>query len=128
SPEQVSGVEADHRSDIFSFGAIFHEMLSGQRAFRKETSVQTMNAILTEEPPELSEANPNLSPSVERVVRRCLEKRPEQRFQSATDLAFAIENAGSASSTVMKRTGSGATTARFNLQRLLPWGLAALGF
>ncbi len=91
SPEQVKGQPADHRSDIFSVGAVLYEMLSGKRAFRGDSSVETMNAILKEEPPELTASGLQVSPTLERIVRRCLEKRPEERFQSARDLAFAIE-------------------------------------
>jgi len=98
APEQVRGEQVDHRADFFAFGCVLYEMVSGRRAFRKESAIQTMNAILTEEPPDLTETNPNLAPSFERVLRRCLEKQPERRFQSATDLAFAIENSSSASS------------------------------
>jgi Tol biopolymer transport system component len=91
SPEQVKGETADHRSDIFSFGAILYEMLSSQRAFRRETWPETMTAILKEEPPELSSINPSITQSLERIVRRCLEKHPARRFQNASDLAFALE-------------------------------------
>src|SRR5262249_25420817 len=91
SPEQVRGQPADHRSDIFSFGAILYEMLIGQRAFRRETMAETMTAILKEEPPELNETSTKVNPALERIVRRCLEKQPERRFQSASDLGFAIE-------------------------------------
>ena len=91
SPEQVRGDELDRRSDIFSFGSILYEMLTGQRAFRRETSAETMAAILKEEPPEFSVTNSTISPSLERIVRRCLEKQPARRFQSATDLAFALD-------------------------------------
>ena len=92
SPEQVRGHRADHRSDIFSFGAILYEMLSGQRAFSRETMAETMTAILKEEPPELSETNSKINPQLEKVVRRCLEKAPERRFHSAHDLGFALES------------------------------------
>jgi Tol biopolymer transport system component len=92
SPEQVRGEKIDHRSDIFSFGAILHEMITGRRAFRRETMAETMTAILKEEPEELSETNPNISPALERIVRRCLEKKPERRFHSAHDLGFALES------------------------------------
>ncbi len=91
SPEQVRGETADHRADIFAFGCVLYEMLDGRRPFRRDTTIETMNAILTEEPPELSEAHPNLARALERVVLRCLEKSPERRFQSASDLAFALE-------------------------------------
>src|SRR6516162_7582148 len=91
SPEQVRGSAADHRADIFAFGAIVYEMLTGKRAFQKPTSAETMSAILKEEPSSISQITPNLSPALQRVVHRCLEKNPEQRFQSASDLAFALE-------------------------------------
>src|SRR5205807_2653335 len=91
SPEQVRGQTADHRSDIFSFGAILHEMITGRRAFRRETMAETMTAILKEEPEELSASNPNINPALERIVNRCLEKKPERRFQSTADLGFALE-------------------------------------
>jgi hypothetical protein len=91
SPEQVRGKAADHRSDIFSFGSILYEMLSGQRAFRGDTPADTMSAILKEEPAELSETARNVPPALERMVRHCLEKNPAQRFQSAGDLAFNLE-------------------------------------
>ncbi len=91
SPEQVRGQEADHRSDIFSFGIILHEMLSGRRTFTGASLVELMNAILKDEPAELSESNAKISPQLEKIVRRCLEKKPERRFQSASDLGFALE-------------------------------------
>ncbi len=91
SPEQVKGKPADSRSDIFSFGAILYEMLSGQRAFRGDSAAETMSAILREEPPDLSVTNQSVSPGLERIVRHCIEKNPEQRFHSAHDVAFALE-------------------------------------
>ncbi len=98
SPEQLRSKPADHRSDIFSFGAILYEMLSGRRAFRGESTADTVSAILREDPPDLSQTNRAVSPALERVVNHCLEKNPEERFHSSRDLAFAIEAlSGSAS-------------------------------
>ena len=91
SPEQVRGQTVDHRSDIFSFGAVLYEMVSGRRTFSGESSVETMNAILKEDVPELYGSGGHVSPGLDRIIRRCLEKKPERRFQSASDLAFAIE-------------------------------------
>ena len=91
SPEQVRGQEADHRADIFSFGVMLYEMLSGRRTFSGDSAIEVMNAILKEEPPELSETNAKISPALDRIVRRCLEKKPERRFHSAHDLGFALE-------------------------------------
>ena len=91
SPEQVRGREADHRSDLFAFGAVMYEMLAGRRAFQKQTSVETMSAILNEDPPPISEFVLNTPPALQRVVHRCLEKNPAQRLQSALDLTFALE-------------------------------------
>jgi eukaryotic-like serine/threonine-protein kinase len=91
SPEQVKGKPADARSDIFAFGAILYEMLSGRRAFHGDSAAETMSAILREEPPDLSVTNQSVSPGLERIVRHCIEKNPEQRFHSAHDIAFALE-------------------------------------
>src|SRR6266480_5312763 len=105
SPEQLKGQHVDHRSDIFSFGAILYEMLSGKRAFRGDSMAETMSAILREDPPDLSETNKTVSPALERVVRHCLEKNPGERFYSARDLAFAIESlSGTATSSGQTKT------------------------
>ena len=91
APEQIRGKPADHRADIFAFGAILYEMLTGKRAFQRPTSAETMTAILNEDPPGISQIMPSLAPALQRVVHRCLEKNQEQRFQSASDLGFALE-------------------------------------
>src|SRR5262249_22050806 len=89
---------------IFSFGTVFYEMLCGQRAFQRETTAETMTAILKEEPPELIESGRQIPPALDRIVRHCLEKSPAQRFQSARDLAFDLES-------LSTLTGSGAVSA-----------------
>src|SRR5499427_6827173 len=91
SPEQVKGKSADQRSDLFAFGAILYEMLSGQRAFHRDSAAETMSAILREEPPDLSATNKSVQPGLERIVRHCLEKNPEERFYSMRDVAFDLE-------------------------------------
>ncbi len=93
SPEQVRGRPVDHRADLFAFGAILYEMLTGRRAFAGASAVEAMHAILKEDPTERSSTPAELPPALERVVRHCLEKSPEQRFQSAQDLGFALEAA-----------------------------------
>ncbi|MBA3639592.1 MAG: serine/threonine protein kinase, partial [Acidobacteria bacterium] len=97
APEQVRGLAADTRSDIFSFGAILYEMLSGTRAFRADTAAETMTAILKHDPPELVDTGLRINSALERIVRRCLEKSPDRRFHSAHDLAFALETVSSPS-------------------------------
>lgn len=96
SPEQVSGNHLDHRSDIFSFGIVLHELLTCQAVFRRTTAVETMNAILHEDAPVLPQTIP---PDVARIVLRCMEKEPKKRFESAGDLAFALQLAASPSGT-----------------------------
>jgi len=92
SPEQVRGGAVDCRTDIFSFGAVLYEMLSGQRAFKRDTAADTMAAILNDDPPELLESGHQVPPALDRIVRHCLEKSPDHRFQSARDLAFDLES------------------------------------
>ena len=99
SPEQVRAQALDHRTDIFSFGAVLYEMLTGRRAFQGDSHVETMNAILKDDPPEFAEINPNLPGSLDRIVRRCLEKQPADRFHSAHDLGISLEALSGASNT-----------------------------
>src|SRR5579871_4327589 len=99
SPEQVRAETVDARSDIFSFGAILYELLSGRRAFQASSSVETMAAVLNAEPPDFDGELSKLPPPLATIVRRCLEKRPEQRFQSAADLAFALRSIAGLSTT-----------------------------
>jgi serine/threonine protein kinase/tetratricopeptide (TPR) repeat protein len=108
SPEQVRGQTADARTDIFAAGAVLYEMLTGTRAFQKQTAAETMSAILNEDPPAISQVAPNLPPGLERIVSRCLSKNPEQRIQHATDLAFALEAqaASSGMAAVMEKTSA----------------------
>src|SRR5205085_9924032 len=95
SPEQVRGETVDQRSDIFAFGAILYEMLTGSRAFKRNSSIETLSAILKEDPPDLADVAPNAPQSLDRLVRRCLEKDRDLRFQTARDLAFNLETMSS---------------------------------
>jgi serine/threonine protein kinase len=119
SPEQVRSTPSDHRSDIFSFGAVLYEMLSGRRAFEGETHAERMTAILTGDPPPLSLGSDGRGPAVERLVRHCFEKRREDRFQSARDLVFDLETLAAASSAPRDETARRAP-------RLLPRALIAI--
>jgi hypothetical protein len=92
SPEQVRGEPTDHRTDIFSLGCVLYEMLTGRRAYGRATAAETMSAILRDDPPDPGTLNVNVPPAVLRTLRRCLEKRPQERFESARDLAFALES------------------------------------
>jgi eukaryotic-like serine/threonine-protein kinase len=102
SPEQVRGEPADARSDIFSFGCVLYEMVTGQRAFRAATGVETMHAILHLDPSEFEGEQAKVPPPLTTIMRRCLEKRPEQRFQSAADLAFALRSIAGATVTTLQ--------------------------
>ena len=107
SPEQVQGRPVDHRTDVFSLGVVLHEMLSGQRPFHRETAAETMTAILKDDPPDLAAVDRGISPVLQRITHRCLEKRREARFQSARDLAFAIEASSGSSVEVPSRSPAG---------------------
>jgi Tol biopolymer transport system component len=98
APEQVRGLSVDHRADLFALGAILYELLSGRRAFSRDTAPETMTAILNAEPAELGSAADAIPPALVRIVNRCLEKSPSERFQSASDLAFALEALSTSSS------------------------------
>ena len=122
SPEQVRGDPIDSRSDIFSFGAVLYEMLTGKRAFKRETSAETMTAILREEPPALNDTGWQGPLELQRILARCLEKNVERRFQSASDLAFAMES--------LSGTSAGTSTAKSvpppkSRRAWLPWVIAA---
>src|SRR5437773_1844783 len=127
SPEQIRGKGVDHCSDIFSLGAILYEMLSGRRAFHGDSAADTMSAILKEDPPDLSDTNQKISPALERLVNRCLEKNPESRFHSASDLAFALE-AISGASPVSSQTMTAMTSrsSRERIREFSPWIAAAI--
>jgi len=122
SPEQVRGKTADPRSDIFAFGTILYEMLAGQRAFRGDTAADTITAILTKEPPDLSQTNKDIHPGIDRIVRHCLEKNPEERFQSARDVAFDLETLSGISAPTAAVAGSAPAAKR---HWLAPAALAA---
>jgi serine/threonine protein kinase len=108
SPEQVRGLPTDGRSDLFAFGAILYEMLSGRRAFQDTSPADTMRAILKDDPPELTGTGQQIPPVLESIVRHCLEKNPQRRFQSAQDLSFNLEqlshSSGSSTSLVATPT------------------------
>jgi serine/threonine protein kinase len=131
SPEQVRGLSIDQRSDIFSFGAVLYEALSGRRAFHGESAVESLNAILKEEPPDLNETNTKVNPQLEKIVRRCLEKKPDRRFHSAHDLSFALEALTGSYDSSLKteplvtsaQTSNGASIFR---SLRLPWIIAGL--
>jgi Tol biopolymer transport system component/tRNA A-37 threonylcarbamoyl transferase component Bud32 len=108
SPEQVRGLPVDSRSDIFSFGATLFEMLTGKRAFQRATTTDTLSAVLRDEPPPLEDAGAVVPAELDRIVRHCLEKSPEARFQSARDLAFALESISASGPTAGAASGLGA--------------------
>lgn len=102
SPEQTRGADVDSRTDIFSLGVVLYEMLGGHKPFRGDSPIEVMSAILKEDPPEIREANAKISPSLQKIVLKCLEKKPEQRFHSAHDLGFALETVSTGSNSRME--------------------------
>ena len=98
SPEQVRDKPVDARSDVFSFGAVMYEMLGGRRTFEGASPADTVSSILNSEPPPLEAAEQRITPALDRIVRHCLEKNPEERFQSARDIVFDLETLSTASS------------------------------
>jgi serine/threonine protein kinase len=123
APEQVRGQTADHRADIFAFGAVLYEMLAGQQPFRAASAFEIMNAILKEEPPTLAQINSSITPALQRVISRCLAKSPEARYQSVQDVVFDLESlpkSSSASEPVSARRAPHRSTR-------LAWIGAALG-
>ncbi|MGA9526504.1 MAG: protein kinase [Terriglobales bacterium] len=123
APEQVRGELSDARTDIFAFGAVLYEMLTGVRAFRRDTAAETMTAVLKDDPPELSDPGRGVSSTLERIVRRCLEKSPEQRFQSARDLSFALSALSGTETSGAARAAAAVASRR---PALLPWLAFAL--
>ena len=127
SPEQVRGRTVDYRSDIFSFGAVLYEMLSGRRAFEGESAIETLNAILKEDPPDISATDNSVPLPLERIIRRCIEKSPEERFQSARDLAFALEAvSGFSSSQTFATNIASAPSTRQKSRERLAWIIAGV--
>jgi len=124
SPEQVRGKSPDHRTDIFAFGVILYEMITGRRAFHGETAADTLSAILGKEPPEISGSNSNLSPAMTRIVEHCMEKNPVQRFQSMHDVAFYLETLSGVSTTSIPTAPF--ESSRYNVKLWIPWLLTLL--
>ncbi|MBK9065204.1 MAG: protein kinase [Acidobacteria bacterium] len=112
SPEQVRGEPADHRSDVFSFGAVLYEMLCGRKAFEGASGIETMNAILVEDPAALVVTKGQMPPALERVVLHCLEKSPDNRFQSMKDIAFDLGSLSTISAVDGGKTGARPRRAR----------------
>lgn len=126
APEQVRGQQVDGRADLFSLGVVLYEMITGQRAFARESTVETLNAILKEDPPELATVSADVPPALDRIVRHCLEKNPAERFQSARDVIFALETMTSGSGSAPAVSGA-VLPARTRLANArIAWVVAAI--
>jgi eukaryotic-like serine/threonine-protein kinase len=126
APEQARGQQVDARADLFSFGALLYEMLSGRPAFRRVTAADTMTAVLTADPLPLDAVDLQVPIALQRVVERCLAKNREQRFQSAKDLAFALETSKGSSSGSGDRLAPAPPSRRAVIRALAPWAVAAI--
>jgi Tol biopolymer transport system component len=127
APEQVRGQAVDARTDLFAFGAVLYEMLGGQRAFRGGTAADTMVAIVKEDPPELGGLRADIPPALQRIVRHCLEKNPAERFQSARDVAFALESSADSGATSLNVPLPGEASMPARAARLRALALVAIG-
>jgi dipeptidyl aminopeptidase/acylaminoacyl peptidase len=125
APEQIRGQSGDHRSDLFAFGAILFEMVTGRQAFRGDSPIETLNSILKDEPPEFYELDVRVPAALERVIRHCLEKNPDERFQSARDLAFDIGAMSGLTSQIISYPRLLRMRARFAMRLLLAAAIAA---
>jgi Tol biopolymer transport system component len=126
APEQVRGQHVDGRADLFALGVVLYEMVTGRQAFARESTVETLNAILKEDPPELTTVRADLPPALDRIVRHCLEKNPAERFQSARDMIFALETltGGSGSAAALSAVVLPARTRLTNAR--IAWAVAAI--
>jgi len=127
SPEQLRGQPTDGRSDIFTFGAILFEMLTGTHAFRRETTADTITAILTKDPPNPTQASGSAPPALDRIVRHCMEKDPARRFQSAHDLAFDLETISGGHAAAASHGAAAQEPLRRTGRRAMPWIVGAAG-
>ncbi|MGD9902836.1 MAG: protein kinase [Vicinamibacterales bacterium] len=126
APEQVRGQAVDHRADVFSLGCVAYELLAGRRAFPGDTGADAMSAALKDDPPDLGSANPDVPPMLERIVHRCLEKDPAARFQSAADLAFALQTQSVSTGARASVEAPRQTVTPMRSRERLAWALAAV--